>query len=67
MTPTRKIHAMPEGDGTARLHLSLGYQSVVRMPTIKHERDQYTAHSWIARHANGENPWRAAVEAELEG
>lgn len=41
-----KIHAMPEGDGTARLHTSLGYQSVVRIETIKHERgyaDLWTA------------------------
>jgi hypothetical protein len=63
---THKIHAMPEGDGTARLHTSLGYQSVVRMQTTQHERDQYTPHAWIACHADGANPWRAAVEAELE-
>lgn len=38
---TNKIHAMPSGEGTARLHLSLGYQSIVRPATIKHERSHY--------------------------
>lgn len=41
--------------------------SIVSEATRTFERDTLAVHSWIARHANGENPWRAAVEAELEG
>lgn len=40
MIGPHKIHAMPEGDGTARL-TGRGYQSLVRMQTIRHERDYH--------------------------
>lgn len=43
-----------------------GHDSVVSDATRRHERNTFTAHSWIARHADGQNPWRAAVEAEGE-